>query len=58
MNKTAQEAAIERLERQGWTFANWVSAHDAVDGADALMVRFPKHYRREYCEVMPDGTIA
>jgi hypothetical protein len=57
---TKQDETIRNLERKGWRFANWISAHDPADESAqcAVMVKRPTRFRTEYCEVNPDGTVA
>jgi hypothetical protein len=53
--ESAQDAAIARLEKNGWTFSNWVADGDAQV---AVMVRQgATRHGRQYCEVEPDGEV-
>ena len=58
----AQDTQIRNLERQGWTFSNWIASQpdangDSVDGQQtAVMVKRSKH-STVYSEIEPDGTV-
>ena len=54
-----QSTAISRLERQGWTFSNWISNHNPEHPEErcAIMVKHPHPGGTTYCEVQPDGTV-
>lgn len=56
---TPQDAAIARLERQGWQFSNWISAHDDADpdAQCAVLVKHPHPGSTHYAEVNPDGSV-
>lgn len=54
-----QNESINRLERQGWQFANWISAHDPEnpEAQVAVMVKKPRPSTTHYCEVNPNGEV-
>lgn len=64
MNK--QEAAIAKLEKQGYRFCNWIPFHpdaenEPVEGTEnqqtAVMLKKTGNYLREYREVDPEGNV-
>lgn len=58
----AQSQKINQLERQGWTFSNWIPAAPDADGNpvdDAMCAVMIKRTKlgTDYAEVEPDGTV-
>ena len=56
----AQQKAEALLEKQGFRFSNWISAHDGDPESDKgvmVFTRKPTRHTTEYREVEPDGTI-
>lgn len=58
--RTAQNAAITRLEAQGWEFSNWISSHipEDEDAQTAVLVKHPTRYSTHYTEVDHDGVVS
>lgn len=56
---TKQDEAVAQLERKGWRFLNWYSAHEPEfpDAQVAVMVKYQHRGSTHYCEVNPDGTV-
>lgn len=55
---SAQLASEKVLARQGFRFANWISAQTENENEGCMvMQRKPTRYSTEYREIAPDGTI-
>ncbi len=53
-----QKQAEKELNQQGFRFSNWISAQTEDENEGCMvMVRKPTHYRTEYREIAPDGSI-
>jgi hypothetical protein len=55
----SQYERIAALEKDGWEFVNWISAHDPghPEHRVAVMSRSPRTGSTHYREVNPDGGI-
>jgi hypothetical protein len=52
----AQAATMAKLERQGWSFSNWIGDEDEYGDRIAVMIKKPNRYETRTIEVNQDGS--
>lgn len=55
----AQDAAIAKLEAEGWSFRTWIDGSDGgTDVKTAVLTKHPQRGVTHYAEVDFDGTVS